>query len=42
MEPMYEYLEKLGKTYQPQKILDIGAWNGFWTENCQKFWPGAH
>lgn len=42
MEPMYEYLENLGKTYTPQKILDIGAWNGFWTENCQKFWPASH
>ena len=25
----------------PAKILDIGAWNGFWTNNVKKIWPEA-
>ena len=25
----------------PTKILDIGAWNGFWTNNVKKIWPEA-
>jgi FkbM family methyltransferase len=41
---MYEYLEKLKveKKFAPARILDIGAWNGFWTKNVQKIWPDAH
>ena len=40
---MYDYLKKL-KTehnFMPRKILDIGAWNGFWTANVKKIWPDA-
>ena len=40
---MYEYLHKLKteKDFMPQKILDIGAWNGFWTKQVQSIWPDA-
>lgn len=40
---MYEYLHKLKteKDFMPQKILDIGAWNGIWTKQVQSIWPGA-
>ena len=37
---MYEYLKKLD--FKPNTVLDIGAWNGFWTKNCKEFWPKAH
>ena len=37
---MYEYLKEL--KFVPQTILDIGAWDGFWTKNCKEFWPKAH
>src|SRR6056300_92060 len=40
---MYDYLKKL-KTehnFMPRKILNIGAWNGFWTSNVKKIWPDA-
>ena len=41
---MYEYLKnlKLEKNFNPVKILDIGAWNGFWTKNVKEIWPDAH
>ncbi len=41
---MYEYLKnlKLEKNFNPNKILDIGAWNGFWTKNVKEIWPNAH
>ena len=41
---MYEYLKnlKLEKNFNPNKILDIGAWNGFWTKNVKEIWPDAH
>jgi|TARA_B110000503_G_C7063897_1_gene377885 FkbM family methyltransferase len=45
MEQMYLYLKNKLKdelNFNPKKILDIGAWNGFWTSNCQLFWPNAH
>lgn len=40
---MYEYLKKLKAEhdFEPAKILDIGAWNGFWTNNVKKIWPEA-
>ena len=40
---MYEYLKKLKveHDFMPAKILDIGAWNGFWTNNVKKIWPEA-
>ena len=40
---MYEYLEKLKVKHEfmPAKILDIGAWNGFWTNNVKKIWAEA-
>ena len=40
---MYEYLEKLKvkHDFMPAKILDIGAWNGFWTNNVKKIWQEA-
>mgnify|MGYP007000465171 len=30
---MYDYLQKLKTKHEfmPSRILDIGAWNGFWT-----------
>ena len=37
---MYKYLKKLD--FKPNTVLDIGAWNGFWTKNCKEFWPKAH
>ena len=41
---MYEYLKKLKveKDFTPARILDIGAWNGFWTRNVKEIWPDAH
>ena len=41
---MYEYLKKLKveKGFTPDRILDIGAWNGFWTRNVKEIWPDAH
>jgi len=40
---MYEYLKKLKKekNFMPKSILDIGAWNGFWTLNVKAIWPDA-
>jgi len=40
---MYEYLKKLKVEhgFMPAKILDIGAWNGFWTNNVKPIWPDA-
>ena len=40
---MYEYLKKLKAEhdFMPAKILDIGAWNGFWTNNVKEIWPEA-
>ena len=40
---MYEYLKKLrdSKNFQPKKILDIGAWNGFWTNHVKQIWADA-
>ena len=26
----------------PTRILDIGAWNGFWTNNVKPIWPDAN
>ena len=41
---MYDYLQSLKteKQFSPKKILDIGAWNGFWTKNVKEIWPSAH
>ena len=42
---MYVYLKNVLKEKQgfvPKRILDVGAWNGFWTKNCRAFWPDAH
>ena len=41
---MYEYLKNLKaeKNFHPSRILDIGAWNGFWTKNVKEIWPNAH
>ena len=40
---MYDFLKKLKteKGFNPSKILDIGAWNGFWTRNVKPIWPNA-
>lgn len=40
---MYDYLKKLKteKKFMPTTVLDIGAWNGFWTTNVKKIWPEA-
>jgi len=45
MEKMYLYLKNVLKDqydFVPSKVLDVGAWNGFWTKNCKSFWPDAH
>ena len=41
---MYEYLKKLKADhgFMPTRILDIGAWNGFWTKNVKSIWPDAN
>ena len=41
---MYEYLKKLkaDNGFMPTRILDIGAWNGFWTKNVKPIWPDAN
>lgn len=40
---MYDYLKELKETqnFVPKKILDIGAWNGFWTKKVKGIWPDA-
>ena len=40
---MYDYLRELKEkqNFTPKKILDIGAWNGFWTKNVKSIWPEA-
>jgi len=45
MESIYEYLKNelfLKKNYVPARVLDIGAWNGFWTKSCKTFWTDSH
>ena len=45
MESIYEYLKNelfLKKNYVPARVLDIGAWNGFWTKTCKSFWLNSH
>ena len=41
---MYDYLKNLRdeSNFMPAKILDIGAWNGFWTSNVKAIWPEAN
>ena len=41
---MYKYLQdlKYKQEFMPSRILDIGAWNGFWTKNVKPIWPDAH
>ena len=41
---MYEYLKglKSKQEFMPSRILDIGAWNGFWTKHVKSIWPDAH
>ena len=41
---MYDHLKKLKleNNFIPSRILDIGAWNGFWTNNVKHIWPDAH
>ena len=36
---MYDYLQTLDS---PKRVLDLGAWNGRWTNAVKKFWPDAH
>ena len=40
---MYEFLKKLKieRKFMPSRILDIGAWNGFWTKQVKMIWPTA-
>ena len=38
---MYQYLTNLSKNFTPNNVLDLGAWNGFWTEKVKKIWPSA-
>jgi len=40
---MYEFLKKLKieREFMPLRILDIGAWNGFWTKKVKTIWPDA-
>ena len=35
----YDYLATLDK---PERVLDIGAWKGRWTEAMRHHWPDAH
>ena len=41
---MYKYLSqlKVKSNFNPDRILDVGAWNGFWTKNVKEIWPDAH
>tara|TARA_Y100000592_G_scaffold71952_1_gene111945 strand:- start:3085 stop:3681 length:597 start_codon:yes stop_codon:yes gene_type:complete len=39
---MYDYLRELKKEFTPTRILDIGAWNGFWTNKVKQIWPDAN
>jgi len=41
---MYKHLAKLKveSDFNPTRILDVGAWNGFWTKNVKEIWPDAH
>jgi FkbM family methyltransferase len=39
MDEMYDYLQTLDS---PKRVLDLGAWNGRWTNAVKKFWPDAH
>jgi FkbM family methyltransferase len=40
---MYQFLKKLKieREFMPSRILDIGAWNGFWTKQVKMIWPTA-
>jgi len=40
---MYDYLNSLKNTkkFMPKTVLDIGAWNGFWTKKVKLIWPDA-
>ena len=29
------------KGFLPNRVLDIGAWNGIWTRTVKEFWPKA-
>ena len=40
--PMFRYLKEKLNGFSPNKILDIGAWNGRWTRQAKQFWPDAH
>ena len=42
MDEMYRYLREELQGFTPKKILDLGAWNGRWTNEVKKFWPNAH
>jgi|TARA_Y100000114_G_scaffold157179_1_gene187791 FkbM family methyltransferase len=46
IDPLYYVLKEQVKeknNFIPQKILDIGAWNGFFTRICKMIvWPNAH
>jgi len=42
MNEMYQYLREELQGFIPKKILDLGAWNGRWTNEVKKFWPDAH
>jgi len=39
---MFQYLKEELKEFLPNKVLDLGAWNGRWTNEVKKFWPDAH
>ncbi len=42
MEPMFQYLKEELKEFLPNKVLDIGAWNGRLTKQAKQFWSDAH
>ena len=44
MEEVYNWLKTnlADKGYTPKRILDVGAWNGFWTKNCKTFWSDSY
>ncbi len=42
MERMLRYLKEELKGFLPNRVLDIGAWNGAWTRMVKQIWSNAH
>ena len=44
-DPLYKFIiEELkeARNFKPTTVLDIGAWNGFFTRRLKHIWPDAH